>query len=235
MSVHDIFPQTDGRYRVAVGDEMIFLSDLDECRHNIEDSIEELKDHLWVLWHRLQWTAERLISTRAENEEKIDNIIFTNNVKKSYLLSTLFTQLDSVTSTLNGLFEIDIAERNPELISSFNSTYLEIRITHRRVLREIYRTQMIRDFCKLTKQAQISGPWANLDLPMSERVYPFWEVEGELNEHVKSRRNQMRYRQERNPQGFHFVWQTQHRNDPYLFSKRQTDSPYPMRELLAIP
>jgi hypothetical protein len=89
---------------------------------------------------------------------------------------------------------------------------------------------------KIRKTAQISGPWANLDLPMKERVWE-WDSDGEseyFENRTKARREQTRYNPEYDKQGFFYVWQDFTR-DPYSFEDFKKDSPYKSRHQIAIP
>jgi len=82
----------------------------------------------------------------------------------------------------------------------------------------------------------ISGPWANLDLPTLERVYPY----ADIAEEMEGRRSDIRA-QERYWLGFEgyntagvnegFYWR-ELRNEPYLFEDSKTESPYPSRHYL---
>ena len=86
----------------------------------------------------------------------------------------------------------------------------------------------------LTKEAQISGPWANLDLPMAERVWSWGEDEEYFDQRSKARKEQVRYNPEYDKQGYFFVWQDLNR-DPYSFDDMKTDSPYKSRHMITLP
>lgn len=80
----------------------------------------------------------------------------------------------------------------------------------------------------------VAGPWAHLDLPMEERVFPFGQ---ELGEREKDKQKQRRYRkglENYNNDGRcgegHY-WR-ELRNEPYSWSDRGTESPYPSRTSL---
>lgn len=80
----------------------------------------------------------------------------------------------------------------------------------------------------------ISGPWAHLDLPMEERVFPFGD---RLYDRMKAKQEQNRYTkglQNYNNDGRvgegHY-WR-ELRNEPYSWFDREEDSPYPSRTLL---
>lgn len=84
----------------------------------------------------------------------------------------------------------------------------------------------------------ISGPWANLDLPMLERKYPWHDIVEEIRGRERDKKRQRRYRKGFNyyndPYGHagegHY-WREM-RNEPFSWSQRTTESPYPSRNLL---
>ncbi len=85
----------------------------------------------------------------------------------------------------------------------------------------------------------ISGPWANLDLPMLERVFPYADIAEEMYGRGRDIRQQLRYKK-----GFEFyndlygrsgLYWREMRNEPFSWSDRKDESPYPNRELLMKP
>jgi len=84
----------------------------------------------------------------------------------------------------------------------------------------------------------VSGPWANLDLPMLERKYPWHDIVEELMGRDRDKKRQRRYKK-----GFDYYndpygrageghyWREM-RNEPYSWSQRSTESPYPSRNQL---
>ncbi len=79
----------------------------------------------------------------------------------------------------------------------------------------------------------ISGPWANLDLPLEERKFPFGI---ELQGRERDKKGQRRYRKgfenynTENVGDGHY-WR-ELRNEPYSWADRNSESPYPHRNLL---
>lgn len=87
---------------------------------------------------------------------------------------------------------------------------------------------------KTVTAAGFSGPWSNLDLPMAERVFPFDADDFPLR--TKEKQKQRRYR--KGFDNYHHpgvseghYWREM-RNEPYLWSQRGTESPYPGRSVL---
>ena len=78
----------------------------------------------------------------------------------------------------------------------------------------------------------VQGPWGNLDLPMQERVFNWDEVSGETYGRDKDKRKQQRYLMgydtynKAGKVGEGYYWR-EHRNEPFSWSNRFTDSPYP--------
>jgi hypothetical protein len=80
----------------------------------------------------------------------------------------------------------------------------------------------------------ISGPWARLDLPMEERVFDFGD---EIDQRTKGKQKQERYRQglenynNDGRVGEGYMWREM-RNEPFKWTDRSTEDPYPGRNLL---
>ena len=172
----------------------------------------------------------------GQNSGSLDNLLFLSAVNKSFELSSIFTDLQLITKTIRQLLDTDIASSDDHLIRHFNDDYLRIQCLHRLIMIELYRKHLVNRYMTITKQAQISGPWANLDLPIEERVWEWDEAEDEyFANRQKSRREQIRYNPENQTKsGFYYVWQDFSR-DPYRFEDMKEDSPYKSRHLLTVP
>ena len=234
LNSFDIIKENTG-YLIQIGDENVHANSLNECLVLIEEGIKEIKSHLWEKWQELANLAEVILHNNGGNIGSVDNLLFLSSVKKSYILSTMFSDLEEVSEKILSLFDIDIAEVSEKLISKFNHTALYIKLLHRLIMQELYRTRLIKRFQKVNKTAQISGPWANLDLPMKERVWEWDEGESEhFDQRQRQKREQVRYNPENLKNGFFYIHQDLTR-DPYRFEDRQKDSPYKSRLLLSIP
>lgn len=234
LGAFDIIKNPDTSYSCKVGDETLHLTSINECLDQIVSGVAELKEHIWEDWQDLANLATIILQNESGNEGGLNNLMFLNAVKKSYLISKVFSDLSDVSKILEQLFDMDAINVNNELIVKFNSKYLRIRLLHCLIMREIYRVKLIRHSFRNTRSAQVSGPWANLDLPMKERVWEWSEDEEYFDTRTKAKREQTRYNPETNSQGFYYVWQDLTR-DPYLFEDMQKDSPYKSRHLLTIP
>ena len=221
---------------VEVGDELLKCSSLKECMALISDGIEELKDSIWDKWCDLEAIANLICNNDGGNPGTLDNIIFLYNIKSAYWLVSLFTDLEDIKKSIFALFNIDIADASDILISKFNRLYIQIKVIHRLIMKEMYRIELIKKYSKLNKIAQgASGPWSNLDLPMNERVWEWDAGETEyFQNRTNERRSQKRYNPEYNSQGFFYVWPEPASRDPYLFEDRSDESPYRSRLMLSI-
>lgn len=221
-------------YRLSIGDETINVETLEECTDLIQEGLTELKNVLWQKWQDLAHLAIVISGSAGENSGDLSNSLFLYAVKKAYYLSTLFSDLNPVQEELRKLLYSDVAFINEDLVRRFNSLYLQVRLTHYLVMYEIYRLKLIGRYLRLSKTAQVSGPWANLDLPMKERVWDWDEEEEYQIERAKAKKNQVRYNPETDKYGFYYVWQDL-RRDPYRFTDMRENAPYKSRHLLTVP
>ncbi len=233
LSAFDI-SRRDGYYEILIGDERLKSSTIAECQDHINNATNELRQHLWDYWKEIYSLASVILHNDAGNSGSMDNIFFINNVKRAYLLAKRFDDLKPVSDIVEQMFYIDAADIHEDLIEKFNKKFLLTKLLHHLVMREEYRSMLISRYMSVRKQAQISGPWANLDLPMKERVWSAAEDEEYFENRQKARREQTRYNPENNKMGFYFVWQDLTR-DPYSFEDMKKDSPYKSRHLLTIP
>lgn len=223
-------------YCLRVGDEDIVLPTLQSCISTIDSAIKELIEHAWDSWKDLTTLGQRIMKGGGSNSGSIDNLIFLNSIRKLYVLCDRFTDLQKHKHTIEHLLDSDIESADDHLIRHFNQEYITIQSLHHLIMDELYRKQLIKKFMIMTKQAQISGPWANLDLPMGERMWEWDSGEEEyFDNRAKSRRSQVRYNPEdATSNGFFYVWQDL-RRDPYRFEDREEEGVYPSRHTLSIP
>lgn len=233
IAIYNIIPETNG-YKMGLGDECVHLKSLDECLEYIGEGIDEIRSELWKSWKLIANICEEILNRKDENRGNLDNIVFLSSARNAYLFSKQFSDLEDFSRLLRHLLDIDIMNVDSDLVAEFNKAYLKIKLMHRLIMSEKYRTAIIKRYLKIKKIAQISGPWANLDLPMQERVWPYAEDEEYFEHRKKARREQARYNPENTADGFYYIWQDRNR-DPYLFRDMKTDSPYKSRHLITIP
>lgn len=231
LDVHDI--KIADKIVIRVGDHFILADSVSESIDLLNSGIKELKETERSLWEDLSNLVNIIPQNNAGNKGSIDNLLFLSNVQKSYFLSKRFSELKNVSHSIKNLLSIDAASTHPDLIRKFNQKSLEIFLLHRIIMGEIYKSKLLKKYSLLTKTAQISGPWANLDLPMQERVWEFSEDADYFDNRERSRKNQTRYNPENGKSGFYYVYQDLNR-DPYLFEDRKDESPYPSRNTMMI-
>jgi len=100
------------------------------------------------------------------------------------------------------------------------------------------KTEEVKTESTTVKMARgISGPWANLDLPMQERVWEWDDIEEEMRGRDRDIRKQRRYRQgfenyNNSPSvGEGYFWR-EIRNEPFSWYDRASEDPYPHRSVL---
>jgi hypothetical protein len=237
LDIFGIVKTPSGQFEVEIGDETLKCNSVQECNSLIEEGLKELKDSIWDKWQDLEAISNLIVNSDGGNAGGLDNLLFLYNVKSAYWLSSLFTDLENIKKSIYSLFNIDIADASDILISKFNKIYIQIKVIHRLIMREMYRLDLVKKYMQMNKSAQsVSGPWANLDLPMNERVWEWDSGETEYFENrTKERRAQKRYNPENNSQGFYYVWPEPASRDPYLFSNMSTDSPYHSMLRMTVP
>ena len=223
-------------YRIEIKNEDVLCADLEDCLNWSEKEINRLKKNLFENWQKIGDIARNITSYPEYNDScSLNNILFLNSVKKIYLLSTGFDELEEISSEIMKIFNVDISKIDESLVSQFNDVYLNIRILHDLLMKEIYRGMIIRQNAKFEKQASVAGSWANLDLVWEERIFPYddqSEHEEYMRSRTKAKQQQLRYNSEyRN--GIYYTWQELRRN-PYRFGDAKS-SPYPQRMQLSIP
>ena len=233
VQIFNIINEPKG-HRIVIGDESIHCASLSEIQSIIDEAIGELKTEIWQQWKNMFAISEDVLSRQKHNKGSVNNLLFLNAIKKTFLLSQKFSDLEEYNHILHAILNVDIKTIDPRSISSFNETYLKIRLLHYLIMFELYRKALVQKLSILNKSAQISGPWANLDLPYAERVWPWAEDEEYFDDRQKARRQQARYNPEYNGQGFYYVWPELASRDPYKFEDMKKNSPYKSRHQLLI-
>lgn len=232
LEVFDILPLQQG-YHIVVGDDTCHVANAQEGLDKIEDGINELREIVWNLWDDLDSLCLVILQNRSYNSSQLDNTMFLRHLKKIYILSQSFSGLSEITNNIRQLFSVDIVHIHGNLIKKFNHVAMKIMLTHYIIMREIYRTKLLRQYMKISKSAQISGPWSNIDLPMAERMWSFDEDEEYFDQRTKARQEQIRYNPEYT-QGFYYIWPEVGSREPYDFNDMGSDSPYKSRSQIRI-
>lgn len=221
-----------GKCQISLGDEDFLVNSIEEAQNLIKDGLKELKEYLLSSWKDLEQLSKIIIQSNDNNDPSLDNIVFLNSAKKAYYLSKEFTELEEITKILYNVFNCDIKKVDKNIIDRFNHKYIEINVVHKVILNELYRNRLLDRFALNEKTAQ-TVPTANLDIPMSERLYEYKTEEEVITQRSDARKSQPRYNPEYTSNGFYFVFQDRNR-DPYSFYDKD-DSPYPSSSYARIP
>jgi len=188
-------------------------------------------------------------------EEINKEVIIDEKLKKVFIFSLkdlakfllCFEELDNSTlkESIESSLNKDIKNFSKEQISQLPDYKISLDWIYRLISRLNYILRLLsfasmgeersRDF--LVKEAKgISGPWANLDLPILERVFPY--EDSRMREITKGKEKQRRYRKGfENYNGDGRVSEGHYwreiRNEPFSWYDKQFESPYPSRSVLS--
>jgi len=154
--------------------------------------------------------------------------------------------LTSVRGQVKAALNKDIYDFPKSTISSIPDYKISLDWVFRRNSLLVYQMRLLRfaslgelhvDSHSVKTARTVSGPWANLDLPMQERVWKWDDIEEEMSGRNSDIAKQRRYRMGlenyngdgRVGEGFN--WR-EIRNEPYSWADRSTESPYPSRSIL---
>ena len=211
----------------------------------INKNIAEHRKSFISLWEEVS----ELLQIPLRSDELIDErmsklFIFSLKDMSKFLLC--FEELDNskysfaITSALNN----DVKNFSKSQIYQLSDYKITIDWTYRQIQRLMYVKKLLsfasvgqKKISRITiKMARgVSGPWANLDLPLLERVFPYEELG--LKGRDKDKRHQRRYRKGfENYNGDGRVSEGHYwreiKNEPFLWSERGSEDPYPHRNLL---
>ncbi len=209
----------------------------------VEKEIKLYKQILLSLWNEIinlldnNSNCEFLVDDRM-----IDLFSFSLKDLAKFLLCFEGMEKSKFAECINNALNRDIVEFTKEQIYRLPDYKISIDWTYRMISRLMYVDDLLFIVSNPKKSSSestikiargISGPWAHLDLPMEERVFPFGDI---LQERSKEKKHQRRY-----TKGFEnynngavaegHYWR-ELRNEPFLWSDRRTESPYPSRDML---
>jgi hypothetical protein len=207
-------------------------------------SVKKHEDLMGELFNKISNLLSQQQNTEICDERLID--LFKISLKELSMFLTCFDDHLNcdISKAVNNALSRDIQSFSKEQIYKLPDYKISIDWTHRFITRLIYIRKLLSyasvgrkhvNKYEIKTARGISGPWSNLDLPMKERCYPF-ESE-ELQGISKDKEKQRRYRKGfENYNGDGRVSEGHYwreiRNEPYSWSSRGTDSPYPSRNLL---
>lgn len=212
----------------------------------IRKSIYNHKKILASLWENAcEIITEVNITEKQFHDSKIKKLfIFTLKDMSKFLLMFEELQGSHISETIEQSLNRDINSFSSEQLNDIIDYKISIDWIHRIIQRLYYicnllafasigRKKVSKYDIKLAKG--ISGPWANLDLPKLERVFPFEDEEsfGRMKDKEKQRRYRMGLENYNNDgrTGEGYYWR-ELRNEPYSWFDNDSESPYPHRNLL---
>lgn len=212
----------------------------------LKKSINNHTSILSNLWNSLcEVISEEQPVEEQFHDDKMKNIfIYTLKDMSKFLLMFDEIQGSFISQCVEQSLSRDINSFSSEQISEVIDYKISIDWIDRTIQRLLYICNLL-GFSTLgikkvsqydIKMAKgISGPWANLDLPTLERVYPFEQEESDGR--IKDKEKQSRYTKGREAYnndgrvGEGHYWR-ELRNEPYSWSDNDSESPYPHRNLL---
>lgn len=227
LVANKIVPSNNDGYCLTVGDDILSVKTLKECSEHVKNGTHELKKHLLELWNRLSEVVKEIIPMKGMNvSSSFENVYFLAYAKKSFFLSVGFSELKNISDLLHQMFDIDLKRIDAKLVKKFNFIALRVFLTHKLVMGELYREKLIRRAMSHIKLAQISGPWANVDIPLKERVWTWREEEENFRETQNEKRESSMYNPEYvEPFGFYYVEKSYDR-EPYRYEDMMEEDNY---------
>jgi len=221
-------------------DQKISLKQLDD---SLSFLISKNKKTQLTLWIEL---SEVIKKRETGDSDKDMSKMFIPALKGLYLLSCNFDSLreNGICDVLKAATLSDVNDFSRLVMNRVIEFRLSIDWLHHLIRSDMYLRFLLKAYNKsrlneYVVAGGVSGPWANLDLPMQERVFKWDEIEEETAGRGRDKRNQRRYTMglENYGTGDHspnegFVWR-ELRNEPYEFDDA-SNNPYPHRNTLWI-
>jgi len=205
----------------------------------INVNIKEQKNILNQIWKEVKDILNTECQEKDLREETLENVfIFSLKDMSRFLLCFDGIKSEDYFISIENALSKDIVNFSRKQMSQIIDYKIVIDWTYKLICRYKYISSLLLhsasgrpEVNKYKVAAGIAGPWANSDLPMLERAWPYKDEEDNLRGRERDKQNQKRYRMgydaynndERWSEGY--VWREQN-NEPYLWSERATESPY---------
>jgi len=208
-------------------------------------SITKKKALLREVWQTISEDLyDETICDEIIEEEMLSLFVFSLKDLAKFLLLFDECRTSSYHDIINHCLTRDISTFSRRQVETVIDGKLTIDWLHRLICKLIYIRKLL-SFATLgpdkvsaydIKVAKgIQGPWAHLDLPMEERVFPYGtEVETRMQQKQRQRRYRKGLENYNNDGrvGEGHYWR-ELRNEPYSWYNRSFDDPYPSRHLLS--
>lgn len=211
----------------------------------INGTIKGQKKILLTLWNEVISTlSETKPSVEILDEKMVDLFLFSLKDMVKYLLCFEDAEKSKYYKVISSSLNMDINSFDKNQVYSIPDYKMSIDWVTRVISRLLYVANLLAFASMGPKRVAkydiktakgISGPWAHLDLPMEERVFPFGD---ELQQRAKGKQKQRRYRKglenynNDGRVGEGHYWR-ELRNEPFSWFDRATEDPYPSRSILS--
>jgi len=204
----------------------------------LKSQIDDNKELFIDLWQEavnvLEYTGKHVY------EQKMVDL-FVYSVKELTRFAECFPDMrkSHIYGKLQSFLDRDCDSFTQETVVKFPEIKMSIDWIYRLISQQEYVYRLLRAAIKgeqfvsekIVRLARgVQGPWSRLDVPMQERVFEWSEIDPEVRGRDKDIRGQRRYRmglENYNDDQFKegFVWREQ-RNEPFLWTDRDSESPY---------
>ena len=244
LAWHNILLTGRGECRYRVSDGTVKTDTIKNTISAMNAGITGHKRKMKELWRK----ATDLLFEEGDVESFSDDMsidLFVFSVKDAIGLIHCFQDMDgsAIKDTYEYILSKDASSFSRNQIQDFPNYKVSIDWIFRLIQKMYYVRNLLRLSLRGSKRvseihvktaAGVSGPWANLDLPMLERVFPWADVEEETRGRSRDIRKQRRYRK-----GFEnynndgrvgegHYWR-ELRNEPFSWYDRKTEDPYYQR------
>ncbi|NJL70399.1 MAG: hypothetical protein HC888_01715 [Candidatus Competibacteraceae bacterium] len=244
LAYHGFRSLGDDQWDVLKGDGSISRVPTPSLLTLLTQEIAENKILYSELWRK---TMDLLTGYHAgEACDDIEAKLFVASVKDLARTLELFEETDesSLARRVESVLNRDIASFSRKQIVALPEHKLAMQWVFRQINKLVYVRKLIlsihrkQDIRQHVKVASISGPWANLDLGMRERVWEWAEDDETFRAKDRSIRKQRRYTKglenynNDGRVGEGHYWR-ELRNEPFSWYDRSTEDPYHSRSTLS--
>jgi len=234
-----------GKCQIHNDDQSPKIQGIIKTARQLTKSINQKKKVFLFLWEELVELLDKedVLERKIVDERMVKLFIFSLKDFSKFLLCFEELEGSKFEKAISDSLNKDIKSFSKEQIYDVSDYKISIDWVHRLISRLMYiRKLLIFASCGRRRIAKydikmakgVSGPWAHLDLPMQERVFPFG---GELNARDIQKKRQRRYRKglenyNKPGVGEGHYWR-ELRNEPFSWADRGTEDPYPSRHMLS--
>lgn len=195
------------------------------------------------LWGEIKDLLSKPNPQQSQPPEGIENIFVhcLQSLKRMIYLYPGLADFESIEKALCKALCTDINDFSYRTMSKIIEYKLAIEWVGHIIAKNLYIRYLLILYSKVITNKQVvtakgvHGPYANLDMPMQERVFEWSAISDEVHEREKDKQHQSRYTM--GLEGYNdpyvnegFVWR-ELKNEPFLWGK-EGENPYPHRNLL---